>query len=100
MLIEGSRQLPRIWFALVLPDELPSGIDEIGRWPLHDGKHAGPAALVILGELHQRLVLAARTDFALDVAAGCVACSRPKNDDHPQRRAVFNLGDGRGPRTP
>ena len=54
MLVERSRQRRGIRFAFVLPDELAPGVDEIDRRRLGDGKHARPAALVVLGELHRR----------------------------------------------
>ena len=59
VLFNGGCQLHRIRFALMLPDELASGIDEIGRGLLADGKHVRPAALIILGELHRHAALAA-----------------------------------------
>ena len=54
VLVEGGRQRRGIRFAFVLPDELAPGVDEIDRRRPGDGKHACPAALVILGELHRR----------------------------------------------
>src|SRR5262249_46220318 len=67
---------------LVLPHELAFGVDEVSRRQLGDGEHLGPAAFVILGELHQRPPLALRRQLALDLAARAIECTGREDHDH------------------
>src|SRR5438270_7665020 len=86
--IDGSYQLCRRRFAFMLPDELALGVDEVNRWPLRHSKHACPAALVILGELHEDATLAACGEFALDLAARTVKHAGREDDNHHQGGGV------------